>query len=222
MCMNGYKKRAIKLRKLGKTYSDIVSLLPGISKSTLSYWLRPLELSSGQKEKLSKNINKKLVKARAIALEMSKEKRIKYIAEIENNNSYIFKSLNNKHTAKIILATLYLGEGSKARRASLSFGNSSPNIISLFLNLMRNCYSIDESKFRCTIQCRADQDITYLEKFWLRLTKIPKKQFYKTRVDPRTIGKPSLKLDYKGVCRLDYFSARIYNELLVMGGMISR
>ena len=85
---------------------------------------------------------------------------------------------------------------------------------------MRNCYNIDESKFRCTIQCRADQDIPYLEKFWLRLTKIPKKQFYGARVDPRTIGKPSLKPDYKGVCRLDYFSARIYNELLVMGKMI--
>src|SRR3989344_5006366 len=220
--MYDFRNKAIILRKQGKTYSEIGALIPKVSKSTLSYWLSTLELSNKQKERLSKNVNNKLVKARAVSIEMAKEKRIKYIAETENNNSYIFKSLTNKHVSKIILATLYLGEGSKARRSSLSFGNSSPDIINLFLKLMRNCYDIDESKFRCTIQCRADQDIPHLEKFWLRLTKIPKKQFYRTRVDPRTIGKPSLKPDYKGVCRLDYFSARIYNELLVMGRIISK
>ena len=220
--MYNFRNKAVTLRKQGKTYSEIKALIPKTSKSTLSYWLSGLELSPKQKEKLSKNINRKLIKARARSLEMAKEKRIKYVAEIESDNSYIFKLLTNGHVAKITLATLYLGEGSKTRRGSLSFGNSNPDIINLFLKLMRNCYNIDESKFRCTIQCRADQNIPYLEKFWLHLTKIPKKQFYKTRVDPRTIGKPSLKLDYKGVCRLDYFSARIYNELLVMGGMISR
>lgn len=220
--MYDFRNKAIILRRQGKTYSEIGALIPKVSKSTLSYWLSTLELSDKQKEKLSKNINKKLVKARAISIEMAKEKRIKYIAEIENNNSYIFKSLTNKHVAKIILATLYLGEGSKVRRSSLSFGNSDPDIINLFLKLMRNCYNIDESKFRCTIQCRADQNIPYLEKFWLHLTKIPKKQFYGARVDSRTIGKPSLKPSYKGVCRLDYFSAKIYHELLIMGRMISK
>src|SRR3989344_9424095 len=220
--MYDFRNKAVLLRKQGKTYSEIMALIPKISKSTLSYWLSGLELSDKQKEKLAQNVNRKLVKARGVALEIAKEKRIKYLTDIENDDNYIFKSLANKRVAKIALATLYLGEGSKARRSSLSFGNSNPNIINLFLKLMRNCYDIDESKFRCTIQCRADQDISHLEKFWLRLTKIPKKQFYRTRVDPRTIGKPSLKPDYKGVCRLDYFSARIYNELLVMGRIISK
>lgn len=220
--MYDFRDKAIILRKQGKTYSEIGALIPKVSKSTLSYWLSTLELSNKQKEKLSKNINRKLFKARATSLEIAKEKRIKYIIKTENENSYIFKLLTNKRIAKIILATLYLGEGSKARHGSLSFGNSNPDIINLFLKLMRNCYDIDESKFRCTIQCRADQNIPYLEKFWLHLTKIPKKQFYGARVDSRTIGKPSLKPDYKGVCRLDYFSAKIYNELLVMGRMISR
>ena len=218
--MYDFRNKAVLLRKQGKTYSEIMALIPKISKSTLSYWLSGLELSDKQKEKLAQNVNRKLVKARGVALEIAKEKRIKYLTDIENDNNYIFKSLANKRVAKITLATLYLGEGSKARRSSLSFGNSSPDIVYLFLKLIRNCYDIDEPKFRCTIQCRADQDISYLEKFWSHLTKIPKKQFYRARIDPRTIGKPSLKLDYKGVCRLDYFSARIFNELLVMGKMI--
>jgi len=93
------------------------------------------------------------------------------------------------------------------------FGNSDPPIITLFLSLLRRCYNIDENKFRCTLQCRADQNIPKLEKFWSQVTKIPMPQFYKARIDPRTIGKPSRKPDYKGVCRIDYFSGDIFMEL---------
>ena len=86
-------------------------------------------------------------------------------------------------------------------------------VIQLFLNLLRYCYDIDETKFRCTLQCRADQDIKKLEKFWSQITRIPLSQFYKARIDPRTNGRPSRNLDYKGVCRIDYFSADIFMEL---------
>jgi hypothetical protein len=79
---------------------------------------------------------------------------------------------------------------------------------------LRYCYNIDESKFRCTIQCRADQDIQKLEKFWSEATNISLKQFYKARIDPRTIGKLSIKKEYKGVLRIDCFSAKILQELL--------
>ena len=115
---------------------------------------------------------------------------------------------------------LYLGEGAKNQRGSLMFGNSDPFIISLFLYLLRYCYNIDESKFRCTLQCRADQNSRKLEKFWFQITKIPLSQFYKARIDPRTIGKPSKKLEYKGVCRIDYFSAEIFTELTQIANIV--
>ena len=117
---------------------------------------------------------------------------------------------------------LYLGEGSKARKGSLCFANSDPLVIELFLSLMRKCYSIDTNKFRCTVQCRADQDIKNLENFWMAITKIPKSQFYKAQIDPRTIGKPSRRLAYKGVCRIDYFSADIFTELMVIPKVVFR
>ena len=102
------------------------------------------------------------------------------------------------------------------------FGNSDPFIINLFLHLLRYCYNIDESKFRCTVQCRADQDTNRLENFWCRITKIPLVQFYKTRIDPRTIGKPSKKQNYKGVCRIDYFSAELFIEIKLVAEIIHR
>lgn len=87
---------------------------------------------------------------------------------------------------------------------------------------MKKCYKIDEKKFRCTILCRNDQNIKNLENFWVKVTKIPKSQFYKTRIDPRTIGKPSQKLDYKGVCVIDYFSADLFLDLMQIPKIIHK
>src|SRR3989344_4731505 len=120
---------------------------------------------------------------------------------------------SNKHSRKIVLVILYLAEGSKSARGSLMFGNSDPAVVLMFINLMRECYKLDERKFRCTLQCRADQDIKKLERFWSKTTKISLGQFYKARVDKRTLGQISKKQDYKGVCRIDYFSSAVDLEL---------
>jgi len=221
--MHDSKNKAISLRKRGKTYSEIRLLIPEVPKSTLSDWLSTLELSDQQKEKLSRNINRKLVKARIQSILAAKNKRDKYFSDIENNNFNFINLLNNnKQAAKLVLAALYLGEGTKSMKGSLRLGNSDPGIIKLFLKLLRSCYTIDEAKFRGTVLCRADQDIRTLEKFWVKVSGISKKQVYKARIDPRTIGKPSRKLDYKGVFVIDYFSASIFHDLLVLGKMMSK
>ncbi len=121
-----------------------------------------------------------------------------------------------------MLAALYLREGAKTQNGSLRFGNPDPFIISLFLNLLRYCYKIDESKFRCTLQFRADQDIKNLERFWSKVTGISLTQFHKSRVDPRTKGKISRKKDYKEVCCIIYFSADTFIELIQIPKIIYR
>lgn len=95
-------------------------------------------------------------------------------------------------------------------------------MIGLFLKLLRQCYEIDEKKFRFTLQCRADQNVKKLEDYWSKVTRIPLSQCFKVQIDPRTIGKPSKKKDYKGVCRIDYFSAHIDTELKIIVIIISK
>lgn len=221
--MYDFRHKAIGLRRQGKTYSEIGSLIPGVSKSTLSYWLSNLELSKEQKQRLAQNINHKLIKARVQAEVAHKIKREKYFSTLENNNLGFISFLdNNKKAAKLVLAALYLGEGSKNTRGAMRLGNSDSGVVKLFLRLLRSCYAIDEAKFRGTVLCRADQDIESLERFWAEISGIGKEQFYKARIDPRTIGKPSRKLDYKGVFVVDYFSADVYHDLLVLGRMMSK
>lgn len=210
-----YKNSVIKLRKSGKTYGEICKILNvQIPKSTLSTWLCNMQLSQKQKQKITNKIKININNGRQKALKINKEKRILYLESVKNRVEYLQNIAENKDVAKIMIAMLYLGEGSKTSKSSLMLGNSDPQVIALFLHLLRYCYYIDENKFRCTLQCRADQNIKKLEKFWSKITNIPLNKFYKARIDPRTIGKKSKKLDYKGVCRIDYFSADIYNEII--------
>jgi len=221
--MVSLKNQAIKLRKKGLTYSEIVSLLNvRIPKGTLSFWCKNLTLPNDYQKKI-KNINKlNLEKARVKAIEAAKTTRQKQIDAIKIENGHLLRDIQNINVAKIALAMLYLGEGSKNRkRGSLSFGNSDPKVITLFMDLMHKVYKLDESKFRCTLLCRADQDIEKLEKLWSSITKIPLAQFYKAQIDPRTIGKPTKKIDYKGVCKIDYFSAKIFAELLEIPNILT-
>lgn len=215
------KVEVIKLRKSGYTYSEIFKKLgTKISKSTMSNWCKDLTLSKQQNDRIKKIIEKNIAKARSIALNNNREKREKEEALLIKENQRLGVIFKNSDMQKIALSTLYLAEGTKTRGGGLTLGNSDPFIIDLFLFLLRKCYNIDESKFRCTLQCRHDQNIKKLENFWSQLTGISLDQFYKARIDARTVNKPTKKKNYRGVLRINYFSARIYNELMMIPKII--
>ncbi len=222
MKLYSIKIRAQHLRSQGRTYSEISDILGVIiSKSTLSSWCSKVKLPEEYYLKM-KNMNKlHLEKSRIMALEKKKEDRLVLVEKLNSqNNSLINFFKTSKDSRKITLAVLYLAEGSKSPRGALMFGNSDPSIIGLFMRLMRECYEIDESKFRITVQCRADQDVESLENIWSKITAVSRSQFYKARIDKRTIGKKSRKADYRGVCRVDYFSSSIDLELKHIAKML--
>lgn len=212
-----FKNDVISLRRKGCTYGEIQKKLnQHIAKSTMSNWCKKIILTQTQQKRITQLINRNITKGRAAALVANKIKRHKYLQSVAARVHHINKIIKNRDVAKIALAMLYLGEGSKTTRGTLIFGNSDPNVIKLFLGLLRFIYNLDEKKFRCTVQCRADQNTKKLERFWTKITKIPLKQFYKSRIDPRTIGKPTKNINYKGVCKIDYFSADLFHEIMAV------
>ncbi len=215
---------AINLRKNGRSYSEIITITKTkIPKSTLSTWFSKIYLTNEQKKRIHANIKESSRKGMEVARVVNKRRREKYLQSIIDRNQHLSLTLEDINTSKVVLSILYLAEGAKSmKRGSLYFGNSDPFIIDLFLSLMRKCYTIDESKFRCTLLCRADQNILKLEKLWSKITNIPKKQFYGARIDPRTIGKPSRNLGYKGVCKIDYFSADVFLDLMTVPRIIHK
>ncbi|MDD2657639.1 MAG: hypothetical protein PHD04_03205 [Candidatus Pacebacteria bacterium] len=215
MLQQSLRQKVEQLRQKGKTYSEIMSLLKTvIPKSTLSYWCRNITVPTSYHSKVKKLNAYNLAAGRKISSNNRKEARKSFLENVDVKNNKLLESFSKDiDSRKIALVILYLGEGSKTARGSLMFGNSDPAVVSMFVNLMRECYKLDERKFRCTLQCRADQDIEKLEKFWSKTTKISRELFYTARVDKRSFGQISEKRDYKGVCRIDYFSSAIDLEL---------
>jgi len=217
------KNKILKLRSSGKTYSEINSILHlNIPKSTLSCLCKNIKLTTKQQERINVISATNLAKARTELLQSRAEERKKYFAKLYLKNSNLKNIINSEGVAKLLLSCLYLAEGAKTKKGSMMFGNSDPKIIKFFLSLLRKAYDVDEDKFRCTLQCRADQNVKKLEKYWSIITNIPLNKFYHAQIDKRSLGKKTIKSEYKGVCRIDYFSAEIFHELTVIGDVITK
>ncbi len=215
-------QEAIRLRSKGQTYTEIRQALSlEIPKGTLHAWFKDIILPKDYYSKISKLNFEHLINARRAAIEANKIKRKDFLRGLDKINSKIAVSIGNHDAAKIALAMLCLGEASKYKpRRSFNLGSSDPRIIIIFLTLLKKCFNYQQIKVRCTVQCRADQDIKELEKFWLDVTKIPKTQFYKAQIDPRTVGKPTLKRNYKGVLKIDYLDIKVQLELESLANLV--
>ncbi|MEK7127374.1 MAG: hypothetical protein AAB838_01460, partial [Patescibacteria group bacterium] len=205
------------LRSKGCTYGEIVSELKiKIPKSSLSWIVRNTPLPASYQKRIDKLNLTNLNYARCVAHEMCAIKREKFFARIKNINLPIAQKIKDKNVAKIALAMLCLGEASKYNpktRSPFCLGSSDPRIIILFLYLLNKCFEINQNNIRATIQCRADQNTDDLKKYWLKVTGIPERLFYKPLIDPRTVGKPTLKKDYKGVLKITYLRTKEQLEL---------
>lgn len=192
-----------------------------IPKSTFSFWFKNTTLTHAQKQRIDRHVKKKIIDSQKKAVIANKMIRKKMFESLDKNNRDLSKSIDDQITAKIALSMLCLGEATKYSSGSgFSLGSSNHKIISIFIALLKQCYDYDPKKVRCTVQCRADQDVNKLKKYWRGVTKVPEKLFYKTQIDPRTIGKPTLRADYMGVLKVNYMDTRIQLDLESLASMI--
>ncbi|KKW42667.1 MAG: hypothetical protein UY92_C0004G0003 [Candidatus Magasanikbacteria bacterium GW2011_GWA2_56_11] len=218
------KAKALQLRSEGKTFTEITQKL-GVSlpRSTLSYWCSGVCLSSRGEERIGQLIRKQLKKARIRSVEVRRQRQRETVAMLFTNNLHLGKILADRDVAKIALAMLYLGEGSKWRsHRGLMLGSSDPNIITLYIALLKHCYGIPRRALRARVSYRADQDIRALERFWSKVTGIASANFYKTKPDPRTRATTTALKDYKGVCAVSCAGTKIQLELEQIAQVLAR
>src|SRR3972149_5088377 len=201
------KFQAIRLRKNGNSYQEIQRKLK-VSKSTLHYWLVDVRLSLSQKKQLKTNWKNALIKARKIASETHRQNRLDRIAKINIEATKFIKQIKlDNNILELFLSGLYLVDGFKISDRT-GLGSSNPQILLLFITLLRRIYQIDESKLRAEIFARADQNIDKLLNFWSKFLNIPKNKFHKTQIDKRTTKNKSF-MDYKGVCAVSYYDVSV-------------
>ena len=147
--LSSQKLKAIKLRKEGMSYSEILKIVP-VAKSTLSIWLRSVDLSKPQQQRLTA---KKLAAAKRGGA-ARKKIRIDTTAEIVNRSKKQIGVIS-KRELFLIGAILYWAEGTKEKEGApgsgIQFTNSDPRMLRIFLLWLRNVYRIGEEKIHFQI-----------------------------------------------------------------------
>lgn len=177
--MNDKKKKAIKLRKEGKSYSEINNEL-AIPKSTLSYWLREIEIDKKFKkrlEKLSKRAGSlALIRRNKLQTQKAKERATKILKESSKEIANI-----DLEKLKLIGTALYFGEGGKSANR-VDFTNSNPEMIKIIMKFFRKVCKAKEEKFRAQLSIYDKEKISESIKYWTRITGIPPAQFIKVNI----------------------------------------
>lgn len=171
------KKEAIKLRKRGYSYSEILKQIP-VAKSTLSLWLRSVGLAEEQKQRLTE---KKLAAALRGA-QARKNQRLVITKEIKDKARLEIGKLSNRELWLIGIA-LYWAEGhkEKAHSSLIKLGNSDPNLINIFLEWLQKICKINKEdiRFRIYLHETSKDRLGEVIRHWARITKFPKKVFQK-------------------------------------------
>lgn len=210
--------KAKDLRSKGYTYREICSYLnEKIPKSTINSWVKNITPPPFYKEKVANLIHTNIQHVHKLALIKNKELFNQRLDSIRIKNTFLIQEVDQS-VGILILSALYWCEGAKyPSHNGIRFGSSDPEMIRLFIVLLRACYTIDENKFRLAIQCRADQNISELISYWQNITNIPPAKTYHVQVDKRSIGNPTKKLSYKGVCVIEYLDTNLQCELQFLG-----
>ena len=174
------KEKAVQLRKKGFSYGEISKKLK-IPKSTLSYWLRNIELSKSSKDILKK---KGIEKSTTALIKRNKEqtKKAQEKAELIQNKSILEINKIGKKELFILGVALYWGEGYKkgangSKWKCVDFTNSDSEMIIVMMRFFREICNVPDSKFKVQLHTYKNKDEEKIIKFWSNLTKIPKSQF---------------------------------------------
>lgn len=178
MAKSKERNKARELRLQGESIKEIAKKLK-VSKGSISIWCRDIELTSQQIEKLQKRMLAGSYKGRLKGARIQLQRRLKKIASLQKEGTKLLGSLSRRDLF-LIGTGLYWGEGNKQRRARIT--NSDPEIIKFAINWFRYIWKIPKNHF--TLQVLINKihrrRVSEVEKYWSRITGLPKSQFTKT------------------------------------------
>ncbi len=197
------KIQAVKLRKQGSTYSEILKEIP-VAKSTLSIWLKEVGLAKSQVQR----ITEKRIQAALRGAYARREYRIKRTEEIHKEAASEISNINSRELW-LIATALYWAEGSKEKEGLNSrviFSNSDPQMIKLFIKWLVEGLKINptEIHFEIYIHRIYESRILEIKNFWSKSTNFNISKFskvYYKQHNIKTIRKNVGNM-YNGVLRV--------------------
>lgn len=199
------KQKARQLRENGRSIHSIANEL-NVSSSSVSLWVRDIQLSKDQLQRL--NANKDMTAVSRVFADMCLEKRKEWQAigrkrAIDCEPDYAFN------------CALYWGEGSKTRN-TIEITNTDSQLILNFLNFLRKYFGVvnEEVSLSLNIHLNNGMGLEEVEKYWCELLNVPKTCFRKSILKSNYYTSPArIKYPY-GVCRLRVCRTDICQQIL--------
>lgn len=205
------KLKARLLRKKGASIKEIQKKLK-VSKSSVSLWVRDIELTKKQLEKLYLNRKTGALKGCIVAaknkIRIRKELTKKLIKEGKKEVGRI--SYRDKFIAGI---AMYFAEGNKGDK-SVIFSNSDSRAIRFMMDWLRKICKVPEEKFRCTLYIHDNLDEKKAKFFWSSLIKIHISQFTKSYIVKNNIHRLRKTKNIYGVLRITVSDVNLHRKIM--------
>ncbi|OGG92743.1 hypothetical protein A2609_01440 [Candidatus Kaiserbacteria bacterium RIFOXYD1_FULL_47_14] len=179
------QKRARILRKKGMSLNEIVREL-GVSKASVSLWVQGVELSEKQKKGLSergRSIGS--IEKRRISRMSNTHKRHRIIIDAAKEK---ISTLSRKELL-LVGTAIYWGEGGKTIKGAARLSNSDPDVIRFMMRFFREIFDVPQKKFRGHVHTFSHLNAEKAERYWSKISGIPRKQFFKTYSKPSIASK---------------------------------
>jgi hypothetical protein len=204
------KAEARALRCEGESIKVIAKKLE-VSPSSVSIWCRDIILTKAQKARLDKRISlfsqnnpnqKQATKAMA-------EKYREVRRQAQSNGREKAKQNDDLHKTGCLL---YWAEGGKNRK-QLQFCNTDVDMMCLFMDFLRVCYSVPDNKVWINLNVHLDNGLTIkdVEKYWLEKLNLPRSCLRAHTVKRNTTSRKA-KHPY-GVCRISVGDVTIVQSI---------
>ena len=203
------RREAIKLRKQGKSYGEILREMK-VSKSSLSLWLKNVPLSTEQINRI-KNIHLQAVEKYRQTMKLKRKNRYKSYYDEQRKNLLPFSE------KELLIAglLLYWGEGNKASTNSISINNTNPKVVKFALYWMIIALGIPKNKIKVQVHLYKDMDIKKEVGFWSRELNIPIEQFNKPYIKDSNRSDLDQKGFGHGTCGLSRSDTIIKEKILM-------
>lgn len=205
------------LRKEGKSYGEI-SKISGVSKSTLSDWLRNEDFSIELKNKI---IRKSILKSTQNLQKVNAKRRTYFAkqyrdARIEAKREFLSLKDNPLFVAGV---SIYWGEGDRASKNGFRIGNIDPRMIRTFKKFLLKICKVDKKRIRAWILMYPDLEESTCLDYWKKEADLKDTVFTKSI---RIKGKSKLKKLTYGVCYLSYSSRYLKEKVLTWVDLLAK
>jgi hypothetical protein len=209
------RAQARALRQQGRSVREIAELL-AVSKSSVSTWVRDIELTDTQIENLKENQRRYGAQNAGAKINQRRAEKIRIAYQAEGR-----ARAREGSQLHLIGCMLYWAEGAKARNAII-FTNSDSDMLVLFMCFLREELNIRDDDVRLLIHCHTHDpaEIARIESYWADLLQLPMSCFNQTQIKKGSNTRKNILKN--GVCSIRVFNTKlamhIYGAIQEYGG----